>query len=81
VPSHAICSPATHPFCSTPQAFEKNPKDADTLANLVATSLHLSKSASRYMSQLKLVAPAHAIVKRTEDGEAAFDRAASSVAA
>ncbi|KAL4859580.1 Coatomer subunit epsilon-1 [Chlorella vulgaris] len=63
------------------QAFEKNPKDADTLANLVATSLHLSKSASRYLSQLRLVAPAHAIVKRIEEGEAAFDRAASSVAA
>ena len=137
------------------QAFEKNPKDADTLANLVAVSLHLGKPAGRYMSQvrpagcfvvslrllsqgsaqvwsasghaaaavtvksccpgppslantiqlpavfalppsprpcapllpsqtsvqLKLVAPTHAIVKRCEEGEAAFDRAASAVSA
>lgn len=63
------------------QAFEKNPKDADTLANLVAVSLHLGKGATRYVSQLKLVAPAHAIVTRTEEGEAAFDRAASAATA
>lgn len=63
------------------QAFEKNPKDGDTLANLVAVSLHLGKSAARYMSQLKLVAPSHAIVQRTEEGEAAFDRAASAITA
>ncbi|PRW58190.1 coatomer subunit epsilon-1-like [Chlorella sorokiniana] len=63
------------------QAFEKNPKDADTLANLVAVSLHLGKPAGRYVSQLKLVAPTHAIVKRSEEGEAAFDRAASAVSA
>lgn len=31
--------------------------------------------------QLKLVAPTHAIVKRSEEGEAAFDRAASAVSA
>lgn len=31
------------------QAFEKNPKDADTLANLAVVSLHLGKNASRYL--------------------------------
>ncbi len=31
------------------QAFEKNPKDADTLANLVVVSLHLGKNSSRYL--------------------------------
>jgi hypothetical protein len=31
------------------QAFEKNPKDADTVANLVVVSLHMGKSSSRYM--------------------------------
>lgn len=72
--------PSQH-FPTPRQAFEKNPKDADTLANLVATSLHLGKPASRYMSQLKLVAPTHAIVKRAEEGEAAFDRAATAVTA
>lgn len=63
------------------QAFEKNPKDADTLANLIAVSLHLGKAAARYQSQLKLVAPEHAIVRRSEEGEAAFDRAATAVTA
>lgn len=63
------------------QALEKSPKDADTLANLVACSLHLGKPAARYLTQLKQVAPAHAIVKRSEEGEAAFDRAAASVSA
>ena len=67
--------------CCCLQAFEKNPKDGDTLANLVAVSLHLGKPASRYQSQLKLVAPAHALVRRCEEGEAAFDRAASAVTA
>jgi hypothetical protein len=66
------------PCCPCLQAFEKNPKDGDTLANLVAVSLHLGKPASRYQSQLKLVAPAHALVRRSEEGEAAFDRAAAS---
>lgn len=63
------------------QAFEKNPKDADTLANLVATSLHLGKPAGRYQTQLKALAPDHAVVKRSEEGEAAFERAAGAVTA
>lgn len=79
--------PPTHPPPPPPpnhhplQAFEKNPKDADTLANLIAVSLHLGKAAARYQSQLKLVAPEHAIVRRSEEGEAAFDRAATAVTA
>ena len=73
-------APACPPRPARPglQAFEKNPKDGDTLANLVAVSLHLGKPASRYQSQLKLVAPAHVLVQRSEEGEAAFDRAAAS---
>ena len=63
------------------QGFEKNPKDADTLANLVAVSLHLGKSATRYASQLKIVAPDHAVVRRGEQAEEAFDRAAGAVTA
>ncbi len=31
------------------EAFEKDAKSADTLANLVTVSLHLSKPASRYV--------------------------------
>lgn len=72
---------SSSPFAAPTQAFEKNPKDADTLANLVAVSLHLGKAATRYQSQLKLVSPEHAIVKRTEEGEAAFERAASAATA
>lgn len=47
----------------------------------MAVSLHLGKPASRYTSQLKMVAPDHAIVKRSKEGEAAFDRAAATVVA
>lgn len=47
----------------------------------MAVSLHLGKPASRYISQLKLAAPTHLISKRLEEGEAAFERAAASVAA
>lgn len=63
------------------QAFEKNPKDADTLANLAAVCLHLGKPASRYMTLLKSTAPQHLLLQRQEAGEAAFDRAAASVTA
>lgn len=63
------------------QAFEKNPKDADALANLVVVSLHLGKNAQRYFGQLKTVAPAHQLVRRQEEAEAAFDRAAAAVSA
>eukprot|EP00887_Chlorella_sp_A99_P005270 scaffold1.g5270.t1 len=62
-------------------AFEKNPKDADALANLVVVSLHLGKNAQRYFGQLKTVAPAHQLVRRQEEAEAAFDRAAAAVSA
>lgn len=63
------------------QAFEKNPKDADTLANLGVASLHLGKNSSRYLGQLRVVAPDHVMAKRNEQGEEMFDRAASAVTA
>ncbi|KAK6916904.1 hypothetical protein RJ641_017655 [Dillenia turbinata] len=50
-------------------------KDAETLANLVVCSLHLRKSASRYLSQLKLYNPEHVLVKRLSSAEESFDRA------
>lgn len=62
------------------QAFEKNPKDPDTLANLAVVSLHLGKNAGRYLGQLKTVAPDHALVRRHLEAEAAFDHAAAAVA-
>jgi len=63
------------------QAFEKNAKDADTLANLAVVSLHLNKPASRYVGLLKGVAPRHPLVQRIEEGEMAFDRALTAVVA
>uniref|UniRef100_A0A7S3QSH2 Coatomer subunit epsilon n=1 Tax=Dunaliella tertiolecta TaxID=3047 RepID=A0A7S3QSH2_DUNTE len=61
-------------------AFNKDAKDADTLANLVTVGLHLSKNVARYSSQLKVLAPNHPIVKRLEAGEEAFQQAAASMA-
>lgn len=62
------------------EALNKDAKDPDTLANLVVCNLHLSKSASRYLSQLKMSHPEHALVKRVSFAESAFDRAVQSVA-
>jgi len=60
------------------EAFEKDAKHPDTLANLVAASLHLGKPASRYVGQLKTIAPTHIAVQRSATAEEAFDRAAAS---
>lgn len=59
------------------EALEKDPKSADTLANLVTTCLHLGKAISRYNTQLKAVAPAHILVQRNESADEAFRNAAS----
>ncbi|KAJ4836078.1 hypothetical protein Tsubulata_010702, partial [Turnera subulata] len=55
-------------------------KDPETLANLVVCSLHLGKSSSRYLSQLKLSHPDHVLVKRASSAEDNFERAVQSVA-
>ncbi|KAK8641647.1 hypothetical protein V6N13_011031 [Hibiscus sabdariffa] len=55
-------------------------KDPETLANLVVCSLHLGKSSSRYLSQLKLTHPEHILVKRASSAEDSFERALQSVA-
>ncbi|KAG0478018.1 hypothetical protein HPP92_012737 [Vanilla planifolia] len=57
------------------EALNKDAKDAETLANLVVCSLHVGKSASRYLSQLKLSHPEHLLVKRVASAEDNFDRA------
>lgn len=62
------------------EAFNKDAKDADTLANLITCGLHLSKNTARYASQLKIIAPNHPAVKRQAVGEELFDRAAASMA-
>ncbi|KAI3455870.1 hypothetical protein Pfo_012533 [Paulownia fortunei] len=55
-------------------------KDPETLANLVVCSLHLGKSSSRYLSQLKLSHPDHILVKRASTAEENYDRAVQTVA-
>ncbi|KAM4101496.1 hypothetical protein ACB094_05G148000 [Castanea mollissima] len=62
------------------EALNKDAKDPETLANLVVCCLHLGKSSSRFLSQLKLSHPDHVLVKRASTAEESFDRAVQSVA-
>ncbi|PKA64090.1 Coatomer subunit epsilon-1 [Apostasia shenzhenica] len=62
------------------EALNKDAKDAETLANLVVCNLHLGKSATRYLSQLKLSHPDHVLVRRVSSAEDNFDRAVQAVA-
>ncbi|XP_010540638.1 PREDICTED: coatomer subunit epsilon-1 [Tarenaya hassleriana] len=62
------------------EALNKDAKDTETLANLVVCSLHVGKSSSRYLSQLKLSHPDHVLVKRAASAEENFERALQSVA-
>ncbi|CAH9116291.1 unnamed protein product [Cuscuta europaea] len=62
------------------EALNKDAKDPETLANLVICSLHLGKSPSRYLSQLKLSHPNHMLVKRTLSAEENFERAVQTIA-
>ncbi|CAN8290592.1 unnamed protein product [Cochlearia groenlandica] len=62
------------------EALNKDAKDPETLANLVVCSLHVGKSSSRYLSQLKLSHPEHVLVKRIASAEDNFERALQSFA-
>ncbi|XP_044479404.1 coatomer subunit epsilon-1-like [Mangifera indica] len=62
------------------EALNKDAKDPETLANLIVCSLHLGKSSSRYLNQLKLSHPHHMLVKRASSAEENFERAIQSVA-
>ncbi|KAJ8758642.1 hypothetical protein K2173_000363 [Erythroxylum novogranatense] len=62
------------------EALNKDAKDPETLANLVVCSLHLGKSSSRYLSQLKLSHPGHMLVKRSSSAEDGFERAVQAFA-
>ncbi|CAI5478041.1 unnamed protein product [Closterium sp. Yama58-4] len=61
-------------------ALNKDAKDANTLANLVICSLHRGKPATRYLNQLRTVAPDHILVQRQLASEAAFDQAVAAYA-
>ncbi|XP_077253448.1 coatomer subunit epsilon-1-like [Tasmannia lanceolata] len=62
------------------ESLNKDAKDAETLANLFVCSLHLGKSSSRYLSQLKLSHPDHVLAKRLAAAEESFERAVQSSA-
>eukprot|EP01026_Neomeris_dumetosa_P012081 TRINITY_DN1424_c0_g1_i4.p1 TRINITY_DN1424_c0_g1~~TRINITY_DN1424_c0_g1_i4.p1 ORF type:complete len:291 (-),score=49.66 TRINITY_DN1424_c0_g1_i4:196-1068(-) len=61
------------------EALNKDAKDVDTLANLVACVLHLGKPAARYQNQLKTAAPHHPVVKMMTSAQEMFERAAAAV--
>lgn len=58
-------------------AYGKNPKDADTMANLYVVGTQLGKNVTRYLTQLKTSSASHPFVKRLDAAEKAFDAAAS----
>lgn len=58
-------------------ALNKDANNPTTLANLISCQLHLRKPVGRYVSQLKMTDPEHALVKEAEAAEEAFDRAAT----
>ncbi|KAK9810168.1 hypothetical protein WJX72_005996 [[Myrmecia] bisecta] len=58
-------------------AYAKDAKNPDTLANLITCGLHLGKNVSRYTNQLQTAAPSHVLAKRSEAAEEAFMRAAA----
>ncbi|XP_047063590.1 coatomer subunit epsilon-2-like [Lolium rigidum] len=62
------------------ESLNKDPKDAQTLANITVCSLKLGKPASRYLNQLKLAQPEHVLVKRMSAAEDTFDRASQAMA-
>ncbi|XP_052181021.1 coatomer subunit epsilon-1-like [Diospyros lotus] len=62
------------------EALNKDAKDPETLANLVVCSLHLGRSSSRYLNQLKMSHPDHLLIKRASSAEESFDRAVQAIA-
>mmetsp|Transcript_22348 Transcript_22348/g.31084 ORF Transcript_22348/g.31084 Transcript_22348/m.31084 type:complete len:292 (-) Transcript_22348:292-1167(-) len=63
------------------EALSKDAKDPDTLSNLVVANLHLGAPTARYINQLKMVAPDHPLLKRSDQFQEALDRAAAGFSA
>lgn len=63
------------------EAINKDSKDPDTLQNLAVCSLHLGKSVTRFINQLKTLTPKPTAIAQLESLEAAFDTANSTYAA
>ncbi|AQK70276.1 Coatomer subunit epsilon-2 [Zea mays] len=62
------------------ESLNKDAKDTKTLANLTVCSLNLGKPTTRYLNQLKLAHPDHALVKRMSSAVESFDRACQAMA-
>lgn len=62
------------------EAQSRDPKNVDTLANLITVGLHLGKSVTRYTTQLKLASPQHPYILRLDSGESLFTRSAAAMA-
>eukprot|EP01113_Clastostelium_recurvatum_P007766 TRINITY_DN1362_c0_g1_i1.p1 TRINITY_DN1362_c0_g1~~TRINITY_DN1362_c0_g1_i1.p1 ORF type:complete len:296 (-),score=88.71 TRINITY_DN1362_c0_g1_i1:43-930(-) len=60
-------------------ATEKNPKDPDTIANLITCLTHLRKQDTipRYLGQLRSVAPTHPWTAQVRNAEDSFERNAA----
>ena len=63
-------------------ALSKDPRDVDTLVNLITCHQHAGKPnkadvVKRYTTQLKREAPEHPVVVRSEAAGASFDRVAA----
>jgi coatomer subunit epsilon len=56
-------------------ALAKDPRHADTLANLAVVAPRTGKSAARHLAQLKAVSPGHPAVLAIKAHEEAFERA------
>mmetsp|Transcript_13068 Transcript_13068/g.32278 ORF Transcript_13068/g.32278 Transcript_13068/m.32278 type:complete len:295 (+) Transcript_13068:39-923(+) len=65
------------------EALAKNPKNPDTLVNVIACAMHKQKPAElveRYIAQLRTVAPAHPWLAKLDSFEAEFARVAATYA-
>ena len=65
------------------EALTKSQADPDTLANLVCVSQHLGRApeiVSRYLSQLRFMAPNHQLVASINTFESAFERVSAGLA-
>lgn len=69
---------------SLAEALACDGKDADVLASLVVTNLHLGRRGGAklraYLAQLKAVDPNHAFLQRAAAAETAFNAAAAAIA-
>jgi coatomer protein complex subunit epsilon len=59
------------------EALSKDPRNPDTLANVITNCLHLNKPTTKYLAQLKAADPNHPLLKKLEGLEDKFNSAAA----